>query len=56
MSAAMKNIIEIKNIVKKFGDFAALDGVDLDVKEGEIVRARTTAMIKSFAEIVKTMR
>ncbi|HIH50209.1 MAG: ATP-binding cassette domain-containing protein [Candidatus Micrarchaeaceae archaeon] len=31
-----KNIIEIKRLVKKFGDFTALDGVDLNVYEGEV--------------------
>jgi len=31
-----KNIIEIKNIVKKFGSFTALDGIDMSVKEGEV--------------------
>jgi sulfate transport system ATP-binding protein len=29
--------IEVKNIVKKFGDFAALDGVDLRVANGELL-------------------
>jgi sulfate/thiosulfate transport system ATP-binding protein len=29
--------IEVRNIVKKFGDFAALDGVDLKVATGELV-------------------
>ena len=29
--------IEVKNIVKKFGAFAALDGVDLKVANGELV-------------------
>jgi ABC-2 type transport system ATP-binding protein len=33
---ADKGIIEIKNLVKKFGDFTALDGIDLSIKEGEI--------------------
>jgi ABC-2 type transport system ATP-binding protein len=30
------NIIEIKNLVKKFGDFTAVDDVTFDVKKGEI--------------------
>ncbi len=30
------NIIEIKDIVKKFGDFTAVAGISLNVKEGEI--------------------
>lgn len=31
-----KKIIEIKNLKKKFGSFTALDGVNLEIKEGEI--------------------
>lgn len=30
-------ILEVKNLVKKFGDFTAVNGVSFDVKEGEIV-------------------
>jgi ABC-2 type transport system ATP-binding protein len=29
-------VIEIKNVVKKFGSFVAVDGVSLSIKEGEI--------------------
>jgi sulfate transport system ATP-binding protein len=29
--------IEVRNLVKKFGDFAALDGVDLKVADGELL-------------------
>jgi len=29
--------IEVKNIVKRFGAFAALDGVDLKVANGELL-------------------
>ncbi len=29
-------IIEIDNVIKRFGDFTAVDGVSIDVKEGEI--------------------
>ncbi len=32
----MKNIIETKNLTKKFGNFTAVDGLNLEVKEGEI--------------------
>ncbi len=32
----MTNIIEVKDLVVKFGDFAAVDGISFDVKEGEI--------------------
>ena len=30
-------MIEVKNIVKKFGSFAALDNVDLKVGDGELL-------------------
>jgi len=30
------NIVEIKELTKKFGDFTAVDNVDLSIKEGEI--------------------
>ena len=32
----MKNAIEVRGIVKKFGDFTAVDGVSFAVEEGEI--------------------
>jgi daunorubicin resistance ABC transporter ATP-binding subunit len=32
----MKDIIEIKGLVKKFGDFTAVDKIDLGIKENEI--------------------
>jgi ABC-2 type transport system ATP-binding protein len=32
----MENIIEVKNLVKKFGDFTAVDDISFDVKKGEI--------------------
>jgi ABC-2 type transport system ATP-binding protein len=32
----MKNIIEIKNLTKKFGEFTAVDSMNLNVREGEI--------------------
>lgn len=32
----MKKIIEIKNLTKKFGGFTAVNGINLQVKEGEI--------------------
>ncbi len=32
----MKNIIEIKNLTKKFGSFTAVDRMNLNIKEGEI--------------------
>ncbi|MBN2851257.1 MAG: ABC transporter ATP-binding protein [Clostridia bacterium] len=33
----MKNIIELKNITKNYGDFTALDHINLEIKEGEFV-------------------
>ncbi|MCL2382827.1 MAG: ABC transporter ATP-binding protein [Oscillospiraceae bacterium] len=33
----MKNIVKIDNLTKKFGDFTALDGVNLELKKGEIL-------------------
>src|SRR5437667_10443861 len=35
-SAAVPNAIEVERIVKKYGDFTAVDDVTFDVKEGEI--------------------
>ncbi len=32
----MGNIIEVRGLVVKFGDFTAVDGISFDVKEGEI--------------------
>ena len=32
----MENTIEIKNLVKKFGDLAAVNGIDIKIKKGEI--------------------
>jgi ABC-2 type transport system ATP-binding protein len=32
----MKNVIETKGLTKKFGNFVAVDNVDLEVREGEI--------------------
>ena len=32
----MENIIEVKNLVKKFGDFTAVENISFDVKKGEI--------------------
>ena len=30
-------ILEVKNLVKKFGRFTAVDGISFDLKEGEIL-------------------
>lgn len=32
----MENIIEVKNLTKKFGQFAAVDNVNFEIKKGEI--------------------
>lgn len=32
-----KLILEVKNLVKKFGDFTAVDGISFEIKEGEIL-------------------
>ena len=31
----MENLLEIKRLVKRFGAFTALDGVDLSMRPGE---------------------
>lgn len=36
MAPKETNILEIKHLVKKFGDFTAVDGISLDIREGEI--------------------
>ena len=36
MIMSSKNVIEIENLVKKFGDFTAVDGISFEVKEGEL--------------------
>ncbi len=32
----MKAILEVKHLVKKYGDFTAVKGISFDIKEGEI--------------------
>ena len=32
----MKNFIRIRGVSKKFGDFVAVDNVDLDIEKGEL--------------------
>jgi ABC-2 type transport system ATP-binding protein len=32
----MSNIIEVKNLVKKFKDFVAVDGISFQVARGEV--------------------
>jgi len=33
----MTHIVSVRNLRKKFGRFTALDGIDLEVAEGEVV-------------------
>lgn len=33
----MSNLIEIKNLLKKYGDKKVIDGIDLSIKKGEVV-------------------
>ena len=33
----MSNLIEIKNLLKKYGDKKIIDGIDLSIKKGEVV-------------------
>ena len=32
----MAPILDVQNLVKKFGDFTAVDGVSFDIQEGEV--------------------
>jgi len=36
LNANNENAIEVKNLVKRFGEFTAVDGIDISVKYGEI--------------------
>ncbi len=54
----LKKIIEVKNLIKKYGDFTAVNGISFDVKEGEIFgllgpngAGKTTTL-----EIMETLR
>ena len=33
----MDNLIEIKNLVKKYADKTVINGIDLSIKKGEVV-------------------
>lgn len=37
MKNSAKPILEVKNLVKKFGNFTAVDGISFEIKEGEIL-------------------
>ncbi|MDD3487072.1 MAG: ATP-binding cassette domain-containing protein [Candidatus Moranbacteria bacterium] len=55
----MENVIEVKNLVKKFGEVTAVDGVSFEVKKGEIFgflgpngagKSTTISMLSTLAE------
>ena len=60
------NIIEVKNLVKKYGDFAAVDGIDFSVERGKVfsflgpngagktttIKMLTTLLNPTFGEIL----
>src|SRR5207302_648933 len=37
LSAAMDHMVELRNVTKRFGDFTAVDNIDLTIKEGEFL-------------------
>lgn len=55
----MENIVEIRNLVRKFGDFAAVDNISLSVRPGEIFAflgpngAGKTTTIKMLTTLLK---
>ncbi|OIQ97512.1 putative ABC transporter ATP-binding protein YbhF [mine drainage metagenome] len=53
-----KTIIEVKNLVKKYGDFEAVKGISFDVKEGEIfgLLGPNGAGKSTTLEIIETLR
>lgn len=52
-------MIEIKNISKKFGSFTALDNINLDIKEGEVLGllgengAGKTTLLRILSTVIK---
>jgi len=62
----MDNIIEVKNLVKKYGDFTAVDGIDFSVERGTVfsflgpngagktttIKMLTTLLDPTFGEIL----
>lgn len=54
----MKNIIEVENLVKKYGDFEAVKGISFYVKEGEIfgLLGPNGAGKSTTLEIIETLR
>ncbi len=53
-----KTIIEVKNLVKKYGDFEAVKGISFEVKEGEIfgLLGPNGAGKSTTLEIIETLR
>ena len=55
----MENIIEIKNLVKKYKDFVAVNDISFDVKKGEVFAflgpngAGKTTTIKMLTTLLK---
>ena len=52
-------MIEVKNVVKKYGDFTAVENINFNIKEGEIVgllgpngagKSTTMNMLTGFIE------
>lgn len=54
----MKDIIEVKNLVKQFGDFTAVNGISFSVKEGEIfgILGPNGAGKTTTLEIIETLK
>jgi len=55
---SMKNIIEVSNLVKNYGDFQAVKGISFEVKEGEIfgLLGPNGAGKSTTLEIIETLR
>lgn len=58
MGSSKTAIIEVKNLVKKFGDFTAVDGISFEVEEGEIfgILGPNGAGKTTTLEIIETLQ
>lgn len=58
MPSSRTPIIEVKNLVKKFGDFTAVDGISFEVEEGEIfgILGPNGAGKTTTLEIIETLQ
>lgn len=58
LSIMSKTIISVKNLVKKYGDFTAVNGISFDVMEGEIfgLLGPNGAGKSTTLEIIETLR